>query len=418
MTGLAAHMKLACPVLNSHDKHRPREVPLKPSTPKNPAALVLGIDSHGLAVARALAQSGVVTYGAEKDRQQPGRHSRYLRHCFDLTSYEASDLARELPRIRAELATHDAVVLLANNDRQVEAVASLLPALSPHFHIAWAEQAATIVMLQKKDQLAARCQQQGLNYPRSQVFAHADSAYLADGFNYPMIVKPVRPLSSFKTLLVDDPEQLSNLLHRYAGDLPILGQEFIAGSDLSLYFGALTLDRGRVVQALIGQKLASHPPAQGQTVIALTVDAPAVLAATEQFFAGLCLSGPVSLELKQSADGTLWVIEPTLGRTDFWAGLCTGAGFNQPLQEYQLALGITPTAHDATRACLWYDSERAPLAYPSLVWRQRSLRPYAAHQVFCYFGHGDRRPFYRACLQLLARFARQIRQNLQPSSGQ
>ncbi len=370
--------------------------------PRSPAALVLGVDSHGLAVVRALAQSGVATYAVEKDLHNPGLQSRYLRGWFPVNSYEASHLEQELPRIRAKLAAHDEVVLLAINDRQVEALASLHAKLKPAFRIAWSEQAATVLHLQRKDQLEARCRAQGLNYPRSQVFVCPDDAGLASGFRFPMIIKPVRPLSSFKTHMARDAAELKRLLDRYQADLPILGQEYIEGGDECIYFGALTLDKGRVVQSLTGRKLASYPPARGQTIIAETVHAPEVLVATERFFDGLSLSGPVSLELKQAPDGSFWVIEPTLGRTDFWAGLCIGAGFNQPLQEFALALGSGPQAGQPLRACVWYDSERAPLAYLGLAWRSRSLRPRRAHQYFCYAGHGDPKPFWCASLQMLS----------------
>ena len=81
-----------------------------------------------------------------------------------------------------------------------------------------------------------------------------------------------------------------------------------------------------------------------------------------------------------------------LGRTDFWAGLCIGAGFNQPLMEYQLATGQAVTVPDAINGCVWYDSERDPLAYPRLAIRHRSLRPLHLRQVFSYLDRGDMRP--------------------------
>lgn len=364
--------------------------------PKSPAALVLGVDSHGLAAVRALAEAGIPTYALEKDRNCPGLASRYLRRWFGVTSFETADLGRELPPIRAQLAEHDEVVLLAMSDRQVEALANLSAELAPLFRIAWAGEASTVLSLQRKDQLEARSLAQGLNYPRSQVFGHASEARLAEHFRFPMIIKPVRPLSSFKTLMVQSTDELAQLLDRYQADLPILGQEYVEGGDESIFFGALTLDHGRVVQAMAGRKLASHPPARGQTLVAETVDAPEVLAATEQFFKGLNLSGPVSLEVKRARDGSLWVIEPTVGRTDFWVGLCIGAGFNQPLQEFQLALGVQPSVTEPLRACVWYDSERAPLAYPMLAWRQRRLRPNRAQQYFSFAGHRDPVPLFKA----------------------
>lgn len=192
--------------------------------------------------------------------------------------------------------------------------------------------------------------------------------------------------------------------------MPILAQEYVPGGDDCLYFGALMLDRGRVLHGMAGRKIASHPPAQGQTTIAVTVDAPDVLALTDQFFAGMQLSGPVSLELKRDALGRYWVIEPTVGRTDFWAQLCIGAGFNQPLMEWQLACGLPVTPVGPMRHCVWYDAERDPLAYLGLCWQERTLRPRGARQLFPYHGHGDWLPVLRALRRMGSRLsARAVR---------
>jgi hypothetical protein len=150
---------------------------------------------------------------------------------------------------------------------------------------------------------------------------------------------------------------------------------------------------------MAGRKVASFPPARGQTTIAQTCtgpDATEVLRQTERFFAGTGLSGPVSLELKRGPDGRWWVIEPTVGRTDFWAELCIGAGFSQPLLEFQLACGLPVSQPGALRPCVWYDTERDPLAWVRLAWRERTLRPLAQGQRFPYARHRDPRPLLRA----------------------
>ena len=171
--------------------------------------------------------------------------------------------------------------------------------------------------------------------------------------------------------------------------MPILAQEYIPGGDSSIYFGALILDRGRVVHGMAGQKIKSYPPARGQTTIAQTVDAPEVLRMTEQFFSGAGLSGPVSLELKRDPEGRYWVIEPTVGRTDFWVELCIGAGFNQPLMEWQLAAGLPVTPAGPAVHCVWYDTERDPTAWARLCWQEKTGRPRGARQLFPYLGHAD-----------------------------
>jgi len=383
---------------------------LSPIPNDSPAALVLGLDSHGLAIARALADGGVTVYAVEQNRGLPGAVSNRIRRIFVVDDFMSDQLVASLLQVRTELGAHPRVALLAVNDRQVSVIARHASQLQPYYCIAWLEQAQTILKLQRKDELESVCRQHGMAYPRSVVFASTALPAEAAALRYPVIVKPVRPLSSFKTLLAVNAGELQQHLQRYARDLPILGQEYIAGADQSIYFGALMLDRGRVLHGMAGRKISSFPPARGQTTIAETVDAPAVMRLTEQFFAGLGLSGPVSLELKRDPEGHYWVIEPTVGRTDFWAELCIGAGFNQPLMEFQLAIGVPVTPAASPRRCVWYDTERDPLAWLRLCWRERTLHPRRSYQCFPYHGHGDWRPVARAFKRLgLARLAQWLR---------
>lgn len=376
-------------------------------TIEGPAAMVLGLDSHGLAVARALADAGVPVYAMRRESPLPGAFTNRVRRTFPVATLNDDALIPALLAARKELPQLDRIALIAINDRQVSVIARHLDLLQPHYRIAWADRAATILALLRKDSLEAQCQQQGLSYPRSITFSSAAEAAGAADFRYPVIIKPVQPLSSFKTLMARNFAELEQLLQTYAQDLPILGQEYIAGDDSAIYFGALMLDKGRVLFGMAGRKIASHPPAMGQTTVAETVDEPEVLRLTEQFFKGMNLSGPVSLELKKDADGNFWVIEPTVGRTDFWSELCISAGFNQPHMEFQLACGLPVSLPDRLQPCVWFDSERDPLAYPKLCLEERRAWPRGKRPVFPFMGHADPMPWLRAMTQFVIRRIRQ-----------
>jgi hypothetical protein len=134
----------------------------------------------------------------------------------------------------------------------------------------------------------------------------------------------------------------------------------------------------------------------GHTTVAEPVQDDAVFEASQRFFEGLNLSGPVSLELKRDARGMLWVIEPTVGRTDFWLGCCIANGVDLPYLEYchqaRLALPNTKQGH----RYVWINAERDPL---SMVWyacqvvrRAISQRPVA----LLYWARDDIRPCLRS----------------------
>lgn len=367
------------------------------------AAVVLGLDSHGLAAARALADGGVHVYAAEQDLDLPGARSNRVRGIFKVKSFGPADLMESLRAIRAKLSHYPRVALLANNDRQVEAIGKSIDEVQGLFDVAWGHCATTVLELQRKDALQAASSRAGLNYPRSITFTEKVRARDAAAFRFPVIIKPVRPLSSFKTLLAHDVDDLQSLLDLHAKDLPILGQEYIAGDDQQIHFGVLVMDHGRVVHGVTGRKLMSHPPAQGQAIIAETTDNTEVLELTRRFFAPTSLSGPAALELKRDPCGEWWVIEPTIGRTEFNVQLCISSGFNVPLMEYQIACGLPIAQPEPLRQSVWYDTERDPAAWLRLSWRDRTLTPHGKTAVFPYLGFKDRRPFYRAARNTVCR---------------
>lgn len=373
------------------------------------AALVIGLCSHGLSVARGLHKANIDVYALEKNFTLPGTATAAVKQVFAVSDFSEEAIISALLALRTELAQYDEVVLFPTNDNHVRILGSAFEQLAGHYRLSWSDCIPQVLMLQKKSELEAVSVERGLNYPRSAVISELTTAAAATAsLRFPVIIKPVRPQSSFKTILTENAGQLTAALEAHQQDLPILAQEYIAGGDESLYFGALMLDHGRTVQAMAGRKLASFPPALGQTTIAEAVNAPAVIALTEQFFRGFALSGPVSLELKRGADGSFWLIEPTVGRTDFWSELCVAAGFNQPHQEYQVALGRAPVATPMRTDLVWYDTERAVLAYWQAAWRQRTLQPFGKRAAFTFWRRGDMTPFWRASAKELWRQIRKF----------
>jgi predicted ATP-grasp superfamily ATP-dependent carboligase len=373
------------------------------------AALVIGLCSHGLSVTRALRDAQVDVYALEQDLAIPGSLTNSVKRVFEVADFSTEQLIPILVNIRQQLAQYDKVVLIPTNDNHVRQVGKGFAQLEGHYLLSWSACIEAIMRLQKKSELEQIARAHGLNYPKSAVITALGAAAAAvEGFRYPIIIKPVQPLSSFKTQLAASLPELLGLLQQFRADLPILAQEYIAGGDESLYFGALVLDRGKRVQGMVGRKLSSFPPARGQTTVAEVTDEPQVLALTEQFFDGFALSGPVSLELKKAPDGSFWVIEPTVGRTDFWAELCVAAGFNQPYQEFLIAQGLPVQPQALAGDVAWYDAERSPTAYWRAVWQYKSLRPYGKRPVFTFFRLADQRPFWRAFGQLGARLRRKL----------
>ncbi len=368
------------------------------------AALVVGVCSHGLSVVRALHAKGITVFAVEKSTEIPGIKSNAISRLFSIEDFSSEELLLTLPKIRKTLSGWDEIVLFATNDNHVQFISDFYPQLAADFKISWAGQRETVSKLIDKRNLEHFSIEAGLNYPKSVILEDdmQKDVALAD-FRYPVIIKPAKPLSSFKTQIANNITEVNELIERFTSDLPFVAQEYIEGGDQALYFCALTLDDGEIIQSMVGQKISSYPPARGQTTTAQTVTNQDIEEHTARFFRQFKLSGPVSLEMKKAPDNTYWVIEPTVGRTDFWSELCIKASFNQPYQEYLIALGKTAPQSKSVKDVVWIDSERDPLNFVKTCWAQKSLRPFGKSAGFTYFSIHDLSPFFIACWLLFKR---------------
>jgi D-aspartate ligase len=329
-----------------------------------PIAVVVGLCAHGLTIARALLRAGIKVYSFEQ-RKTPGTFARHVEVVW-VEDINGDALIAELVHFaQSRSDIENRPVLFLTNDRMTQTIARHVDTVRQYFRLSWADSAVQTASLLDKGNIEARCVEAGLAYPESRRVESVEELEHIDVHLYfPVIFKPMAPLSSFKTFVFDRVEDIGATLAPHASSMPFLAQEFIEGSDEQIFFSALYLDRGRVLAHFEGRKLRSRP--MGHTTIAQTHDNPALFAYAKRFFAGLNLSGPVSLEIKRDTLGTMWVIEPTLGRTDFWVGLCVEAGINFPLIEYLHQAGRAIPSRTPLPA-IWVNGERDPYVLPRLL---------------------------------------------------
>jgi predicted ATP-grasp superfamily ATP-dependent carboligase len=379
----------------------------------NTHAVVVGLCAHGLAIARNLADHGVAVHAVEANAALPGTRTR-MATTHLVGDINSASLIDHLLVVRRRIASSDKPVLFLSNDNMVRCVAENWPRLSDDYSLSWSQSCGTIKHLLSKSALQARCERVGLNYPRSLVInSLEDLSALREGFDFPLVIKPVTPLGAFKVRRFERLSDLREFVREVETSVPLLVQQWIDGSDETLLFCALLLHEGEALARFEGRKLASFPPALGQTLAAEPCPANDVFEVTRRFFDGLKLSGPVSLEVKRDKNGKLWVIEPTVGRTDYWVPVCIGNGIELPYLEYSAVLGMPRAAPVAGRTRCWYDTEKDPLCYLRLM-LQRQCSTWRA--LFPYLRFGDVGPFVRAARLMLGKvrssFERRIRRRL------
>ena len=368
-------------------------------------AVVVGACGHGLAIIRALSAGGMPIIALEANPQQPGTHTRLAR-VEVVPDINGPGLIEALLSLRARITCPGLPVLFLTNDRMVRTIGTHWERLQDAYSLSWAHSRSPLLMLLEKSALEPRCALTGLGYPKTHLLASTlDVGPAIASVRFPIIVKPARPLSRFKTAQPGTPAQLHDLAVKFESDLPFLVQQFIPGDDTSIYFCALYLDQGRVLARFDGHKLRSRP--LGHTCIAESAHDDAVYDQACRFFAGLNLSGPVSLEVKRDEHGGLWVIEPTVGRTDFWVGVCTANGVNLPLTEYCHQTGAAlPTARQ-TDNFIWFNEDRDPLGWFWLN-RQPGLTLKGRGSSYLYLHAGDPLPALAAAKNILVDRVRSV----------
>ena len=377
--------------------------------PDSPRTIVVGLCAHGLGIARSLSRAGIPVTALEANPDLPGVRTRCaeVRIVPDINGdglvdalLEAGTGGRDEPR----------PVLLLTSDRMVETVGRHVETLAPRFGLSWAGCADRLLPLLSKSNIEARCRETGLSYPRSALLTDlAEARDVLGALGFPVIVKPVRPLSPFKTRVLDSMASFERHHALFESCLPVLVQQFIAGDDTTIRFGAMYLSGGKPLARFEGRKLRSWP--MGHTTIAVSEPDDDIHRLACTFFDGLALSGPVSLELKRDPSGQDWVIEPTVGRTDFWAALCTANGVDFGLVEYRDVAGLPTPRPEQRTGRLWLNAERDPMA-PLWLLRHAPSRLLTERIDGVYVDRRDPAPAARGLTRQVASLAARIARRL------
>lgn len=378
-----------------------------------PTAVVVGLCAHGLALTRTLSKAGVSVVAIEANRSLPGVRTLSAEPLF-VDDINGPSLVDSLARLAPRLSGTAVPVLFLTNDTMIETVGRHYETLGDLYHISWGRCCQQLLPLLRKQQVHDRCVEAGMLHPKSAfIRGGADMRSQVHDLNFPLILKPDKPVSAYKTLIIESEHELhihQDLIER---SVPAIAQEFIPGGDPRIYFAALYLDQGKVVARYEGRKLRSRP--MGHTTVAIGEKNDETHALACKFFNGLHLSGPVSLELKADPEGRFWVIEPTVGRSDFWVGLCIADGVSLPLIEYYHQIGARYSGRPQQERTVWINGERDPLALLWLLTRYPQ-HVFGRRPVGVYFSLGDHRPAFKWMANYIESLPRRVVRRLAKSA--
>lgn len=354
-------------------------------------AVVVGFSIPGLAITRALGRAGhPVAIVHDGPVACPAARSKYVTstHAFERTP---TSLSATLIKLAQTEWQGMRPALFVTNDTDTGEIAAMLDELSELFAIAWAPSAEVVRQLLSKDGIAAFCSEHGIDHPASVVW-HGEP--LADGFQFPLIAKPVSPLSSFKTRRLASMEQLEVLQAEHANALPFLLQAFVPDDNARLLFCAIYAHEGKVVEHAEGEKLRSFPAPDGQGTAMMIAPNDALFQIAQQFVAAARFTGCICLEYKLDAAGKYWLIEPNVARSEFCIDAYIQSGMNIPLLEMSLIdrQSEPHVQRRHRRRVYWLDTVTEMAALGSLRWRP----------IFPYLSLDDPAPWFAAFRERLS----------------
>jgi len=206
--------------------------------------------------------------------------------------------------------------------------------------------------------------------PRAVRIQGPDIADKLSGLRFPCAIKPLRKDAAYSARFkkayrletVSETLELWSRMQNVAEEA--LVQEWIDGGDSAVYFCLQYRPvAGDGVVSFVGRKLCQWPPLVGGT--ACCIPAPEfhheLTALTDAFFKDVGFVGLGSMEYKQDTrDKKFYMVEPTVGRTDYQQEIATLNGVNIPHAVYASETGERGGGEGVARTgrpCAWQDTD-------------------------------------------------------------
>ncbi len=309
-----------------------------------PQAVVAGLNINGLAVARVLGRGGVSVLGISFGPPGEEAKSRYFREVWESTKEGWIDLLLE----RADRLAPKAV-LFPVTDLAVAQAAARRKDLEKKFLLPFPEGEITARLMDKRG-FHEEASSRGFPVPATFFVSSPEELEAAlEEIPFPCIVKPVVKTEGFlrsgtrKAHLAHHPDQARSAYASFQAFEPrALLQEYIPGPDREVWFCLLYMNpRGHASAAFTGRKLRQWPPLSGGTSACQPAPAPRLEEMAIHFFRETGFHGICSMEFKRDPSrGEFYMVEPTVGRTDWQSAVADANGVPIPLVAYREMLGL------------------------------------------------------------------------------
>lgn len=353
-----------------------------------PVAFVLGLNPNGLGIVKSLVRHGIPVLAMDARPTGWSDTHRWMssrtRLCRKIWLPAGSPRSAFLERLLELGPSYSKKpVLLPSGDDEMLMIAENRSLLSDHYRFRAPSRSALDLFVRKVG-FEAFCRTNKVPFPASVWNVTSQSVlHIGEDIRFPCLVKPEfrtlewdRLFSPLKGLPAEDMADLKESVARAeASGAPLLVQEVIPGPDSLLHFSHVYLDEdSRMVQGWTGRKIRQLPIHFGTSTLTETVKDDEVMDLTLRLLTPVQYHGYASVEFKRDLrDGTLRVMEVTVGRTWYPHFLGVVAGVNLPLAWYLDLVGLPQKPPVTPRVPVrWVDEYRDIVASVD-YWRAGEL---------------------------------------------
>ena len=313
-------------------------------------AVVVGGGLNSLGIVRSLSRRGVPVFVVANGPKAIAARSRFGRKVL-LSKLDGADLVNGLMEFARAQKWNERAVLFLTEEKTVRTVSENRESLKEYYKIEMPPH-DRLMELMHKSGFQKLAEAFGFPIPKMLHIQSTDMLREAEKMRYPCVLKPAQKDYAYgarfkKAYVVRSSEEVARLYREISTVLPdLVLQEWIEGDDSDIYFCLqyVGLD-GATVSSFTGRKIRSWPLRVGGTASCTAAwdEAAELSALTSSFFASVHFSGMGSMEYKRDRrDGKFYMVEPTVGRSDFQEEVATLNGVNIPLAAYHHELGLGP----------------------------------------------------------------------------
>ena len=337
---------------------------MKPEQKTTAPAIVIGGGINALGVVRSLGAAGVPVWVLDDNSKSPAMRSRFATPKV-VSVLEGQSFIEELNLLAAQIS--GAAVVFLTEEKTVLTVSAMRDQLARTLKLRLPAHDC-LLSLMHKEGFQVLAENLGFLVPPAVRLSGKQDLRKLTGLRFPCVFKPSEKNYAYgqkfkKAYKVESIEQVAALYEQIQPVMPdMVVQQWIEGLDSDIYFCLQYIGRdGEPVISFSGRKIRSWPPNVGGTA-SCTADLDfhdELSNTTADFFRAVNFFGMGSMEYKRDVrDGKFYMVEPTVGRTDFQEEVATVNGYNMPFAAYCHELNISvPSPSHMSPPRVWRDAQ-------------------------------------------------------------